>query len=246
MAPLWPYPTWVAHRGAGKLAPENTLAAFRLGFAHGYRMFECDVKVSSDDIAYLMHDGTLDRTTSGHGSPLELPWATLAQLDAGTWHSVPFAGEPIPTLANIASFVQKNACLINLEIKPVPGAEAHTGAEVARQARALWRGAGSPPLLSSFSELALAAAKEAAPELPRTLLLTNELPDDWPERAARLGCAALAPHYSAVNAAVIARCQALGLRTVVYTVNDAAIAQALVTAGVDAIITDEVAKISPL
>ncbi|WP_287369183.1 glycerophosphodiester phosphodiesterase family protein, partial [Thauera sp.] len=40
----WPYPRWVAHRGAGQLAPENTLAAFRLGHAHGYRMFECDVR----------------------------------------------------------------------------------------------------------------------------------------------------------------------------------------------------------
>ncbi|NQW94345.1 MAG: glycerophosphodiester phosphodiesterase, partial [Polaromonas sp.] len=42
MNDVWPYPRWVAHRGAGKLAPENTLAAFKLGASHGYRMFECD------------------------------------------------------------------------------------------------------------------------------------------------------------------------------------------------------------
>ena len=83
----WPYPLWVAHRGAGKLAPENTLAAFRLGAAHGYRMFECDVKLSADGVPFLLHDATLERTTAGDGVAGELPWAELARLDAGGWHS---------------------------------------------------------------------------------------------------------------------------------------------------------------
>ena len=52
----WPYPRWIAHRGAGKLAPENTLAAFRMGAQYGYRMFECDAKLSSDGVPFLMHD----------------------------------------------------------------------------------------------------------------------------------------------------------------------------------------------
>ena len=63
----WPYPLWFAHRGAGKLAPENTLAAFRVGAAHGYRAFECDVKLSADGVPFLLHDATLQRTTSGRG-----------------------------------------------------------------------------------------------------------------------------------------------------------------------------------
>ena len=65
----WPYPLWIAHRGAGKLAPENTLAAFRVGAAHGYRVFECDVKLSADGVPFLLHDATLERTTTGarHG-----------------------------------------------------------------------------------------------------------------------------------------------------------------------------------
>ena len=61
----WPYPLWIAHRGAGKLAPENTLAAFRLGAAHGYRAFECDVKLSADGVPFLLHDAELDRTSNG-------------------------------------------------------------------------------------------------------------------------------------------------------------------------------------
>ncbi|HQC99297.1 MAG TPA: glycerophosphodiester phosphodiesterase family protein, partial [Aquabacterium sp.] len=64
----WPYPFWIAHRGAGRLAPENTLAAFRLGARHGYRMFECDAKLSADGVVFLLHDSTLERTTSGQGT----------------------------------------------------------------------------------------------------------------------------------------------------------------------------------
>ncbi|WP_341649744.1 glycerophosphodiester phosphodiesterase family protein [Thauera humireducens] len=66
-AATWPYPRWIAHRGAGQLAPENTLAAFRLGHAHGYRMFECDVRLSADGVPFLLHDDVLDRTTDGKG-----------------------------------------------------------------------------------------------------------------------------------------------------------------------------------
>ena len=69
--PAWPYPRWVAHRGAGKLAPENTLAAFRLAAHHGYRMFECDVKLSADGVPFLMHDTTLQRTTNASKRLLE-------------------------------------------------------------------------------------------------------------------------------------------------------------------------------
>ena len=65
----WPYPRWIAHRGGGTLAPENTLAAFRLGASHGYRMFECDVKLSSDGVPFLLHDDTLERTAVGAAVP---------------------------------------------------------------------------------------------------------------------------------------------------------------------------------
>ena len=64
---FWPYPRLVAHRGAGKLAPENTLTAMRVGHAHGYRMVEFDVKLAADNVSFLLHDATLERTTSGRG-----------------------------------------------------------------------------------------------------------------------------------------------------------------------------------
>ena len=95
----WPYPLWIAHRGAGILAPENTLAAFRVGASFGYRAFECDVKLSADGVPFLLHDDTLERTTPASGTAGARPWAELARLDAGAWHSRTYAGEPLPSLA---------------------------------------------------------------------------------------------------------------------------------------------------
>src|SRR5258708_34298374 len=88
----WPYPFWIAHRGAGKLAPENTLAAFRVGAGHGYRAFECDVKLSADGVAFLLHDATLERTTSAQGPAPRLARSEPPRLDAGAWHGNGYAG----------------------------------------------------------------------------------------------------------------------------------------------------------
>src|SRR3954454_22287764 len=113
--PSWPYPRWIAHRGAGKLAPENTLAAFRVGAAHGYRAFECDVRLSADGVPFLLHDDTLQRTTSAGGLASDLPWARLARLDAGAWHGPAFVGEPLPSLETNADYVIENGFALNIE-----------------------------------------------------------------------------------------------------------------------------------
>ena len=239
----WPYPLWIAHRGAGKLAPENTLAAFRLGAGFGFRAFECDVKLSRDGQAFLLHDDTLDRTTSGQGSPAERDWAELAALDAGSWHSPPFTAEPLPLLTQIAAFCRANGCALNIEIKPCPGEEARTGAAVAREAARLWAGA-VPPLLSSFKPEALAAARDAEPALPRGLLL-DQLWDGWPEAAEALGVVAVITNWRLMDRALIQRLHAQGRRALVYTVNDEAVAARLIADGIDGLITDRVDLFKP-
>jgi len=239
----WPYPLWIAHRGAGKLAPENTLAAFRMGAGFGFRAFECDVKLSRDDQAFLLHDDTLERTTSGHGSPASADWADLANLDAGSWHSPPFAAEPLPLLTQIAAFCQANGCALNIEIKPCPGEEARTGAAVAREAARLWAGA-VPPLLSSFKPEALAAARDAEPALPRALLL-DQLWDGWPEAAEALGVVAVITNWRLMDRTLIQRLHAQGWRALVYTVNDPAVAERLIADGIDGLITDRVDFFKP-
>jgi glycerophosphoryl diester phosphodiesterase len=244
MKSRWPYPLWIAHRGAGRLAPENTLAAFRAGARHGYRAFECDVKLSADGVAFLLHDDTLQRTTPARGVAGERPWSELSRLDAGGWHSRGFAGEPIASLEAIAGFVLRNGHALNIELKPTPGQEAETGRIVAREAARLWRGRSLPPLLSSFEATSLAAAREAVPELPRALLL-DALPTDWFELAVSLACAAVVTAHPLMNTEVISRLHGAGLRALCYTVNDPAEAQRLLGLGIDGIITDAVDRFSP-
>ena len=240
----WPYPLWVAHRGAGRQAPENTLAAFRVGAGHGYRAFECDVKLSADGVPFLLHDATLQRTTSGQGFAGEQGWNELSRLDAGGWHSRAFAGEPLPSLQGIARFCQRNGFALNIEIKPTPGFEAITGRAVGLEATRLWAGESLSPLLSSFSPEALQGALETAPQLPRALLLET-LREGWFEQARALGCVAVVTAHALMDADLIAQLHGAGLRALVYTVNDPTDAQRLIALGIDGIITDAVDKFSP-
>jgi glycerophosphoryl diester phosphodiesterase len=235
----WPYPLWIAHRGAGSLAPENTLAAFRLGATHGWRAFECDVKLSADDVPFLLHDATLQRTTDRQGSAGALRWEALSRIDAGSWHSRAYAGEPLPSLGAIAAFVQANGCALNIEIKPTPGTESHTGAVVAAQAARLWHGQPLTPLLSSFAVEALRGARDSAPHLRRALLL-DKLWTGALDMAKSLGCAALVVDQGLMDGELVARIHDAGMRALVYTVNDAARARALLALGIDGIISDAV------
>ncbi len=242
--PFWPYPRWIAHRGAGKLAPENTLAAFRLGAQHGYRMFECDAKLSADDQVFLMHDATLERTSNGAGIGGDLPWHALSQLDAGGWHSPAYAGEPLPRLEALARFCLANGHHLNIEIKPTPGTEQRTGQIVAREAARLWAGQSVQPLLTSFQVEALTGAYEAAPDLPRGLLL-DTLWDGWLEQALALACVAVVCHYPLWDAATVTRVHGAGMRCVSYTVNDESTAEHLLALGMDSLITDRVDLFRP-
>ena len=241
---VWPYPRWIAHRGAGKLAPENTLAAFRVGASHGYRMFECDVKLSADGVPFLMHDSTLDRTTNGNGTGGDQPWAALARLDAGSWHSRAFAGEPLASFENAARYCLRNGYFLNIEIKPTPGTERHTGEVVAQHARRLWAGQAVPPLLTSFKTEALQGARDAAPELPRGLLL-DSLPEGWQQTALELGCIAIVCNHALWDERTVAQAKAASLQTLSYTVNDEWAAERLMALGTDGIVTDRIDLFSP-
>ena len=243
MAP-WPYPLWIAHRGAGRLALENTLAAFRVGAAHGYRAFECDVKLSADGVPFLLHDTTLDRTTPERGTAGERPWHELSRTDAGGWHSRAYAGEPIPSLASIARYVQRNGFALNIEIKPTPKLEHATGIAVGEACQRLWRDGAALPLFSSFRPEALLGAKESAPEIPRALLVDTLWPG-WFEMAQTLGCVAVVTNHALMDAALIAQLHGAGQRALCYTVNDPPEARRLLALGIDGLITDAVDRFSP-
>lgn len=239
----WPYPHIVAHRGGGKLAPENTLAAIDTGARFGHTMIEFDVKLSQDGQIFLLHDDNLERTSNGWGVAGRLPWSDLLQVDAGSWFSRDFKGEPLPLLSQVAQRCREHGMMANIEIKPTTGTGPLTGETVARAARELWAEM-TPPLLSSFDIDALAAAQQAAPELPRGLLL-DEWRADWRALTTQLGCISIHLNHRLLDEARIAALKDAGLRILVYTVNKPERAAELLRAGVDAICTDRIDIIGP-
>lgn len=247
---MWPYPTILAHRGGGTLAPENTLAGVRAGMAAGFRAIEFDVMLARDGVPVVMHDPWLGRTVAGSGNVFDYDACELARLDAGGWFGRAYRGEPVPLFTEFARFCKAHGVWMNIEIKPAAGFEARTGAVVARMAADLFAdelAAGQvarAPLLSSFSAVALDAARDAVPGLPRACLM-ERLPADWEARARGHGAVALHLSHCYLTPAQARAVKAAGFGLFCYTVNAPARARELRAWGVDAFCTDRIDLFEP-
>ncbi|MHC5211371.1 MAG: glycerophosphodiester phosphodiesterase [Planctomycetota bacterium] len=230
-------PRFVGHRGARELAPENTLAGIRLAARLGAPWVEVDVKLSSDNRPILMHDDTLERTTDGSGYVAETPWSVIAELDAGGWFGEEYLAERVPDLELTVALLAQLGLGANIELKPCEGRDEQTGALVADTLLSLWRAHMPRPVLSSYSEIALAAAREMAPELPRGLLVTD-VPPDWQERMARLDCVSLHVGQRQLERPTVEAIKAEDVPLMAYTVNEPERATELWSWGVDCVATD--------
>ncbi|MDQ8023762.1 MAG: glycerophosphodiester phosphodiesterase [Moraxellaceae bacterium] len=233
----WPWPRVMAHRCGGALAPENTLPGLQVCVMTGCRGVEFDVMLSGSGTPILMHDETLERTTTGSGPVSLASDAQLALLDAGVRHHRAFAGTAIPAFAATIEQCRLLDLAANVEIKPAAGYERETGAAAAQMAELGWSGAAVLPLLSSFSEVALEAARITAPRLPRGLLV-DQLPADWRARCERLDVIAVHLNQRLLDQATVATLRGEGYRVLSYTVNDPLRARQLLDWGVDTVVTD--------
>lgn len=238
----YPYPKLIAHRGAGKDAPENSLSAFRLGAEHGYTMFECDVKLSKDKELFLHHDDDLPRTTDGKGLAKTHTWAELSRLDAGSWHSAKYAGESLTRFESLVDFVLANNYQLDVELKPNPDEAYETGIAVAKflEAKIALDHKPYPFLLSSFQPEALQGAKDTAPKMPRALLV-----DDWQGNQEQffkilddLECVGVITNYKILSEEIVNKCHDNGLFVMIYTANEPQDIEHLFSIGVDSVITD--------
>jgi glycerophosphoryl diester phosphodiesterase len=227
------YPRIIAHRGCGALTPENSLAGLRLAARLGCRGVEFDVMLSADGLPLLIHDETLERTTSGRGRVADMRFVELARLDAGSYRHDAFAAEPLPSLDAALRLCGQLGLWANVEIKPSARCEAETGRVVARQAAA----ALGPLILSSFSLPALVAAAAAAPQLPRALLV-KALPPDWRERVKQTGAIAVHAAAQEMTAAAAQAVTAAGFPLACYTVNRREDADRLFAMDIAAVFTD--------
>ncbi|RJG06842.1 glycerophosphodiester phosphodiesterase [Noviherbaspirillum cavernae] len=248
---MWPYPGIIAHRGGGTLAPENTLAAMRCGVQHGFRAVEFDVMLSADNVPILMHDPVFGRTIKGTGNVSDATAGELTRMDAGAWFGVQFAGECVPTFEEAVHYCKKHHIWMNVEIKPAPGFDVQTGrvvAEIARRLFAAEIASGAPaaalPLFSSFSFDALAAARDAAAEIPRGYLV-DAIPADWRQKLQALDAIALHTNHKKLSADQAREIKGQGFGLFCYTVNDPGRAREILSWGVDAFCTDRIDVIGP-
>ena len=110
-------PPIIGHRGAKANAPENTLVSIGKAHEEGATWVEFDVKLTSDSVPILIHDATLERTTSGQGEVCNRSLEDIRRLDAGRWFGPAFAGERVPTLAETLDFMAARSMGFNLNVK---------------------------------------------------------------------------------------------------------------------------------
>jgi glycerophosphoryl diester phosphodiesterase len=237
-------PLIIAHRGHSIAVPENTLEAYRTAIELGVEMIECDVNRTKDGELVMIHDWTLDRTTSGSGRVEDLTLAELQALDAGSRFDPTFAGVRVPTTAETLDLAREAGVWMCFEVKGETPAHYRRVAEqlvdlfVAKDALG-WA------FMSSYDHDALAAAKAKVPEL---MLAPERLPDDVPvdipeaiRQAEALGAEVLQNHWRHITTEVVDALHARGIGIWTWpTTEDEGIVRSL-DAGVDGVMGDDVA-----
>jgi len=216
-------PKVIGHRGAMAYAPENTLDSFREARRRGATWVEIDVKLTADNVPIVMHDDTLKRTMG-----IDRPVAGMRRAELPA---------QVPTFEEAIACFQEQGLGCNVEIKPCEGREAETGRATVEALRRWWPASLPTPLLSSFKDRSLIAAKQTAPEFARALLV-SELGEDWATQAKAVGAVGMnvgGKKLTALGAVAVKRA---GYKLAVWTVNDPDVARALVGMGADSIITD--------
>ena len=227
----------IAHRGASAAAPPNTLAAFAAALELGADGIEFDVRLCADGVPVVIHDATVDATTDGSGPVANMTLSALRELDAGSWFDGSFAGERIPTLAEVLEAVG-GRMQVNVELKG--GALLNDRLERAVAAEIERHGLAEQVLLSSFNPLILRRVQRIDPLLSTGLLYTSTArPKIGISRLiAPRPHAAVHPHHTLVDEGHVQWARRHGYRINVWTVDDAAQMRRLIDLGVDGIITN--------
>ena len=232
----------VAHRGASRYAPENTLAAFRLAFEHGVPAVECDVRRTQDGHLVVIHDPAVDRTTDGRGAVGSLTLESLRRLDAGRWFGPEFAGERIPLLQEVLEAVRGRA-LIKIEIKNDPV----TSEGIEQQVAGVIRGYSMEDevLVMSFDHRIIRELRSAAPRIATGILYEARLVD--PVAAARAAAAdALCVDWGYLDRGLVDIAHRAGLGVFVWTVDDEQAIRRCRDLGVDGITSNDTRLIARL
>ena len=244
-------PFGVAHRGSRLLWPENTMVAFAGAVDLGFNWLETDLHLTSDGVVVCLHDDDLDRTTDGHGPVSSSTIGEVTSLDAGfhhgTPHDHPFRGEGIgiPTLEELVTTFPSARLIVDLK---QDGLEAPVWRLIQRHDlhERLVVGSFSGRRLARFRRLSGGSVATSTGPVRSVVAWAGALAG----RAPKLGDAVQLPHRFGVLRPITPRSirgfQNGGLQVHVWTVNDEPTMRGLLSAGVDAIITDRPDLLGPI
>ncbi|WP_297109413.1 glycerophosphodiester phosphodiesterase family protein [uncultured Devosia sp.] len=226
-----------AHRGASAIAPENTIAAFRAAAEAGAKWVELDVALSADGTLVVIHDDSVDRTSSGTGSLGDLTAAEIGALDAGNWFDPYFAGERIPTLAETITALGELGLSANVEIKQHKHHKSLDQLVRAVQADIARRAPQTQIMISSFDPEALKAMHALEPELEMAMLWGRP-PEDWAEQLAAIPATTIHMHFKALSIGLLEETTKRGIKVRAWTCNDPIQLVSFWGAGLAGVITD--------
>ena len=226
-----------AHRGASAVAPENTIAAFRAAAEQGARWVELDVALLADDTLVVIHDDSIDRTTSGKGSLGALTYADVAGLDAGAWFDAKFAGERLSTLAEVIKALGEFGLSANVEIKQHKHHKSLDQLVRAVQADINKRDPNTGIMISSFDPEALGAMHALEPDLEMAMLWDRP-PEDWAERLKTIPATTIHMHYKALSIGLLEETSKNGIKVRAWTCNNPVELVSFWGAGLTGVITD--------
>jgi len=231
-----PHLSLQAHRGAAGLAPENTLAAFRMAMELGADATEMDLQMTKDGVVVIIHDDTVDRTTDGRGRIGDLTLAEIKRMDAGAKFGAAYRGERIPTLRELIDLVKASGTprfRLNLEIKFAEGREGQP-ADLEERVLAVLHETGflDRVITQSFHHASAAKMKRLAPSVPAGLLVGERRQPADPVAAVRQHRVNYyAPHFSLVTPELLQTLHDAGIPIVTWTVNDPADMRRLMAMG---------------
>jgi glycerophosphoryl diester phosphodiesterase len=234
-----------AHRGGALLWPENSLAAFRGALGLGVDYLELDVHLTADGEVVVIHDPTLERTTTATGPVAAIPLADLAAARLrGRDGAV--TGEPVPTLAHVLDLLRPATAQVLLEIKVDAARRPYAGIEEKALALVTARGLRDRTIVMAFEAPTVRRIRALDPGVRTALLVSRarvEREGAAPETvvgwARDVGASHLGVDHRALDAGLVAAAGRAGLRVAAWTVNEEADIRRVLGLGVDVVISDQ-------
>jgi glycerophosphoryl diester phosphodiesterase len=233
-------PLIIGHRGASAVAPENTMAAFRKALAAGADGIEFDVRLTSDDVAVVIHDSTLRRTGRLPYRVADLAFAEIAKIDVGSWFAATFAKETVPSLAELFALFESNDSMLYLEMKCDAVSEYQSLAEACVRLIDEYS-LRERVMVECFQLEALRVLKEIDPRVKTAALFEPAFKDPslFVALTKEVGAEAIALHHRLAREGLVRKAKAEGLHVAVWTVDETSWVQKARAMGIDALITND-------